>query len=88
VAQPGCIPMAAPDRRSHLLLEAGFTYDARPDVWFNVDAHRALGGNAMRGNTEEWLAAWLVGSERVHATAPSLADRIATALAVRRLPLR
>jgi hypothetical protein len=80
--------MAAPDLRSRLLLEAGFTYDARPDVWFNIPARRALSGVSMRTNTEPWLAAWLAGGERVHATAPSIADRIATALAVLRLPLR
>jgi hypothetical protein len=76
--------MAAPDLRSHLLLEAGFTYDARPDVWFNVTARRALSGLSMRANSEAWLATWLAGRERVYATVPSIADRIAA----QHVPLR
>ena len=65
------VAAADPDRRTRRLRDAGFTYDERPDVWFNVDAHRALGGKAVRANTEEWLATWLAGREQVHA-APSV----------------
>jgi hypothetical protein len=59
------------DPRTQRLRDAGFTYDARTDVWFNVDGRRALGGVSMRANTEEWLAAWLAGRERVHASPSS-----------------
>jgi hypothetical protein len=69
---------AAPDPCSQRLREAGFTYDDRQDVWFNVTAHRALGGVAVRANTEEWLGAWLAGPERVHAVRTSRTSGAAT----------
>ncbi len=59
--------MSVLDPRSQRLWDAGFTYEERPDVWFNLDARRALGGATVRTNTEAWLSAWLAGRQRVHA---------------------
>jgi hypothetical protein len=56
--------VAAPDPRAQRLREAGFVYDERLDVWFNLAAGRAISGATMRANTEDWLAAWLAGHQR------------------------
>jgi hypothetical protein len=58
--------VAAPDPRAQCLREAGFTYDERLDVWFNLDAGRAISGATMRANTEDWLPAWLAGRQRAN----------------------
>jgi cobalt-zinc-cadmium efflux system protein len=59
-------PAPAPDSRAQRLRDAGFTYDERLDVWFNVEAGRALRGATMRANTETWLVAWLAGHQQVN----------------------
>ena len=58
--------VATPDPRAQRLRDAGFTYDERLDVWFNLDAGRALSGATMRANTEKWLTAWLAGHQRAN----------------------
>jgi hypothetical protein len=63
--------MSVLDPRSRRLWDAGFTYEERPDAWFNLEAHRALGGASVRTHTEAWLAGWLAGPQRVHAMASS-----------------
>jgi hypothetical protein len=54
------------DPRSQRLRDAGFTYEERPDIWFNVAKKRALSGATVWAHTEKWLAAWLAGRERAH----------------------
>ena len=58
--------MATPYPRDRRLRDAGFTYDERLDVWFNLDTGRALSGATIWKNTEEWLTAWLAGRERAN----------------------
>jgi hypothetical protein len=55
------------DPRTQRLTAAGYDYDRRVDVWFNVATRRALGGASMRAHDDAWLAAWLAGHQRVHA---------------------
>jgi hypothetical protein len=49
---------------ARLLREAGFTYDERLDVWFNLDAGRAISGVSLRENSDEWLTAWIASGGR------------------------
>ena len=48
------------DPRDRRLTEAGFTHDKRANVWFSVDAERAISGETVVRNTDEWIAGWLV----------------------------
>ena len=57
----------AGDPRTMRLGAAGFSYDERLDVWFNVAGHRALSGTSMRDQSEAWLIGWLAGRQRVQA---------------------
>ncbi len=46
-----------------LLDHAGFTYDARLGVWFNLARGRAIGDTTVRGHSVTWLAGWVAGGE-------------------------
>jgi hypothetical protein len=48
------------DPRDRRLTNAGFKYDKRVNVWFNAAAERAISGETVVRNTDEWIAGWLV----------------------------
>jgi len=48
------------DPRDRRLTDAGFTHDKRVNVWFNPAAERAISGETVVRNTDEWIAGWLV----------------------------
>jgi hypothetical protein len=47
------------DPRERRLTDAGFTHDKRVNVWFNADAERAISGETVGRNTDEWIAGWV-----------------------------
>ena len=51
--------MVTIDPRAQRLTEAGFTDNKRLDVWFNEEAGRAISGETVRRNTDEWIAGWV-----------------------------
>jgi hypothetical protein len=48
------------DPRDRRLTDAGFTHDKSVNVWFNADAERAISGETVCRNTDEWIAGWIV----------------------------
>ena len=47
------------DPRERRLINAGFAHDKRVNVWFNADAVRAISGETVGRNTDEWIAGWV-----------------------------
>ena len=48
------------DPRCRKMLDnAGFTYNARIEAWFNLKAKRVIAFDRVAARTPEWLADWL-----------------------------
>jgi hypothetical protein len=47
------------DPREQRLTNAGFAHDKRVNVWFSADAERAISGETVSRNTDEWIAGWV-----------------------------
>jgi hypothetical protein len=47
-------------RCRRMLDDAGFTYNARIQSWFNLKARRVIAFDRVAERTPEWLADWLV----------------------------
>jgi hypothetical protein len=51
--------MSKPITCEQQLQSAGFRYNEKRDMWSNVKAGRALSGETVKRNTEQWIATWI-----------------------------